>query len=74
MKDIYRFKIYTTDREGGLAIWVDLPDGDAINIWDLKVEEYTPDVKSALASAFERGIRAGKQLCTPLSHATTLDR
>jgi hypothetical protein len=54
-------KITTTDRNGGIAIWVDY-DGDfSRNIWDISKEEATPAVLNAIKSAVKIGMEIHKQ-------------
>jgi hypothetical protein len=45
----------TTKRDGGIALWVEMPDGDYVNIWDVSKKEFTDNVQSAIIAAFMRG-------------------
>jgi hypothetical protein len=58
----YEPKFWTTGRISDRALWVSMPDGSALNIWDLPEEALTMDVQSAIKSAFERGMIAQQRL------------
>ena len=51
-----------TERGGDIAVWINFPSGKMFNIWDLTQKELTSDVKKALASAFERGWLAMREM------------
>lgn len=58
---------YTPDfklesRNGATALWVTMPNGEWFNIWDLYEKEITPDVLSAIKSAFYRGVEAQRKV------------
>lgn len=50
-------KIIKRERNGKVSLWVMMPNGEEWNIWDLDKKAYTKDVKSAIESAFELGVR-----------------
>jgi hypothetical protein len=58
----YRPEFSTTRRDGKVALWVKLPNGELYNIWDLSESELTHDVEKAIICSFERGMMACKQL------------
>jgi hypothetical protein len=51
-----------TKRDAKIAVWVNMPSGDKYNIWDLEDKECSVTVINAIASAFERGMLAQKQM------------
>lgn len=63
----YQPKFTKTKRDGKVALWVEMPNGDSYNIEDLpKKLADNPDVLSAVMSAFYRGGRAYKMLSDKL--------
>lgn len=54
----YRPKLFTTERDGKVAIWIKMPGGESFNVWDLDKKVVTQQVMKAIASAFERGYLA----------------
>lgn len=48
-------------RNGAVALWVTMPNGEWFNIWDLYENEITSDVLSAVKSAFYRGVEAQRK-------------
>lgn len=58
-----KFTMKPRERRGEktIALWVEMPNGEKFNIWDLpKVP--TEDMQQALQSAFSRGFDAAKML------------
>ena len=55
---MYKPKITLAERYDKISVWVTYPDGKDINIWDLEEKEATKNVLNAIASAFERGMKA----------------
>ncbi len=60
MYDIKPPEFFTTERNGKLAIWVKMPDGDAFNIADLFPSELSDDVRAAIERSFARGAEAAR--------------
>lgn len=56
----YRPTITTTERNGKLAIWINLPDGRQYNVWDMPREDALLYMK-AIRRAFELGAESIKQ-------------
>lgn len=72
MSEEYTPKFTLTKRHGrtkdNVALWVTMPDGSEMNIWDVSKKALTQDVLDALQLSFERGVKAGIQLCQPAPH------
>ena len=54
-------RFYTTSRDKKKALWVQVEGQKPFNIWDLSNKELTPDVESAIISAFQRGCEAKEE-------------
>ena len=50
------------DRNGLASLWVKMPSGDCLNIWDLDNKNLSFDTLDAIKSAFNRGFEAQRQL------------
>ena len=63
--------ITTTERNSRVAIWVNMPNGETYNIWDLPTVDN--EIKKAVASAFERGISAARMLYAEVEFPTMVN-
>ena len=61
-KETYYPKIKLKKREDKISIWVNMPNGEDYNIWDLKESEINDQVIKCIASSFDRGIKAMKMM------------
>lgn len=58
-------KCFRTDRADNkerTSYWVQMPNGDNYNIWDISKKNSTQEVEDALVSAFERGMIAYRMM------------
>lgn len=44
------------------SLWVEMPNGELYNIWDVIPEQISDDVLKAIMSSFTRGIEAHRQM------------
>jgi hypothetical protein len=58
----YEPKITLTERNGNIAIWVNMPNDTQQSIWDLKPSEVNKEVIKCICSAFDEGMNAMKML------------
>lgn len=58
----YSPKITTSERDGKIALWVNMPSGNKYNICDLRKKYVTQDVLYGIARGIELGMRAVKDL------------
>jgi hypothetical protein len=54
-------EIFCRMRDGQVAYFVQMPHGEAFNIWDLDPSEATPRVDKAITHAFARGVELANQ-------------
>jgi hypothetical protein len=48
-------KFFRTIRNGKVALWVTMPNGESCNIWDISPAHDADEVLAAVAMAFSRG-------------------
>ena len=58
---MYNPKFYTTERNGELALWVEMPNGESYNIYDVSKDLFdNSNFQRAIVFAFERGYTAAR--------------
>jgi hypothetical protein len=55
-------EVFCRMREGKVAYFLQMPDGEAFNIWDLEPEETTPAVDKMIEAAVARGVELASRL------------
>jgi hypothetical protein len=54
-------KIMQEKRNKLISLWIEMPNNEKWNLWDLKQEEITTNVIDCIGSAYELGRRSFKQ-------------
>ncbi len=70
---MYEPKITLKERDGYISIWVNMPNGEIYNIWDLERKDINKKVMKCIASSFTRGFEAVIMLINELTQTSCND-